>query len=232
MWLMKVPNEVYKMFVEAEDGKAVGNVSLVAGAQGSGKKKYKMGMRLAGDEELTAFNIDELSKGPPVYAFDFDHTQGKFSRVGYVEKKTALRPVDSEKYKEGVRKRSIAAMTAHNIQKASNEEYGEILTLGTREVDFVAPAYATNKKKMAERAKSNGELDPKILQRNVLDTLVAHDRMTLKDISITCGALEKDVKAILQGIGTYIKSGRFKHFWELKQEFKDNTLEGADEAKP
>lgn len=231
MWLMKVPDEVYSALMEAQDGKTVGDLSVATGGQSGGKRKYNVRLQLAEGEEMTAFNMDELSKGPPVYAFDFDSTEDKFRRVGYVEKKTSLRPVDSEKYKEGIRKRSIAAMTATGVQRASNEESeGMIISAVSREVSFVLPAYTTNKMKTMERAKNNSELDPSMLKRNVLNTLVKVDRMTLKELSIKCGAPDKDVKAVLNDIGTYIKSGRFKHFWELKPEFKDNTREDRDEV--
>ena len=225
LWLMKVPHDVYERLLEGRDGDRVGNLRLNEEKSSSGKPMYEIILQQGNSEGMTGYTVEELSKGPPVYAFDYDHTQNKFTRVGYVNKKTSMRPQETNNYHENMRKRSLASDCSHPIQKLDNASYGQFLGQGAREVDFVPPAYATNKRKLTERAKNKGDVDPDELRRKVLATLNESERMTLKDIAITCDALEKDCREVLHTYGSYIKSGRFKHFWELKPEFREHCGE-------
>ena len=54
-------------------------------------------------------------------------------------------------------------------------------------------------------------------------TTVSGEGVTMKEIRQESGKPEKELRAILNEIGSYHRSGEFKNMWSLKTEFNNNS---------
>lgn len=70
------------------------------------------------------------------------------------------------------------------------------------------------------------------LRSRMFEAFEKTDRLTFKDILSYCSDVagftrEQDLRDLLEEYGRYHHRGTYKHFWELKAEYKDNYTEAA-----
>lgn len=221
LMLLKVPAHVFEKLSAAQNGHTIGNMEVKVEKEQGRPEKRALTFRFE-DDTLDGYSVNPMSQGPPCYAFDYDHKRNKFARIGYVHDKASLVPLITENYFKAVQNRSLEETTKKNKTKALDEEEldGQMLMGQVKEVSFIAPAFALNKK----RAKSGEKVDTSTLRKRVVSALGKERRM-LKDLAIMCESTKGDVRDVLKEVGINVKSGRFRNFWELKSEYKDHTAE-------
>ena len=113
-------------------------------------------------------------------------------------------------------------------------------------MDFIPPVYAENKRKMIEMKQSNKKtfrdsngqiIDPNTnkLTDCLLSCFATNDKVTLKEIITHCNTTkydehtthkigelfsEREIKENLSKYATYLSKGMYKHYYELKTDYK------------
>jgi hypothetical protein len=74
-----------------------------------------------------------------------------------------------------------------------------------------------------------------LLRGRVFEAFEKNDRLTFKEILSSCSTVPgfsnpADLRDLLEQYGKYNHRGTYKHFWELKAEFRDHYTEPKADA--
>lgn len=172
-----------------------------------------------------------------------EKTIPKYTIVGKITKHMALKPVLNARYQEILRQRNDASHTTRTTSAVSDSVHNKVTD--DTSMDFVPPVYAENKRRLSEMKQnskktyrnSNGQViepDNKILTDCLLSCFATNDKVTLKEILTHCNTTtysdsahkvgdlftEREIKDNLLKYATYLSKGMYKHYYELKSDYK------------
>ena len=166
---------------------------------------------------------------------------------GKVSKSLMLRP-NGVQYARLLRERNIKSHERSQT-RASNDDNAVLNINGERSralIDFKAPVAADMRKKAKEANAANKAAARKLTTNQLDDIMVAlrdrimegfatAKRLKQADIQAYChnvpGYTSNRVKTLLEDYCTYNQRGTYKHFWELKNEYKDALAPQEDEEE-
>ena len=202
------------------------------------------------------YTLEDTTVGDDVRMITFSNTNGSDGTVttgyklnGKITKSMILRP-DGVQYARLLRDRN---MRSHDRKQtvASNNEDAILNIHGDRSkalIDFQAPLAAEMRKKAKEADLANkniarrstskqSEEQMNALRDKLMIAFAKTERLKQTDIQAFChdvpGYTQLRVKELLEEYCKYYQKGTYKHFWELKPEYRDNLMppEEEDEEK-
>ena len=160
---------------------------------------------------------------------------------GKITKSMILRPNNGAQYARLLRDRN---MRSHDRKQtlASNNDSAILNIHGDRSkalIDFQAPLAAEMRRKAKEADLANKhvaryatskqtEEQMKALRDKIMLAFAKTERLKQTDIQAFChdvpGYTQLRVKELLEEYCKYYQKGTYKHFWELKPEYRDNLV--------
>lgn len=207
------------------------------------------------------YTLEDTAVGDDVRMISFSKVDGKSSSSssssnqggayklnGKITKSMILRP-NGQQYAKLLRDRN---MRSHDRKQtvASNNESAILNIHGDRSkalIDFQAPLAAEMRKKAREadlankgigRTSSAKQTQEQMdaLRDKLLLAFAKTERLKQLDIQAFChdvpGYTVKRVKELLEDYCKYHQKGTYKHFWELKPEYRDNLEPPGEEKDP
>jgi hypothetical protein len=154
-----------------------------------------------------------------------------------------LKPQINSEYRELIRQRGLNTVANRKEIGVANMQEIERTSTQSHTVEFITSDRMELKRKAAaerglfgtkqSRLSTDGvsTLDEEVLaalKSRVFAAFEQNERLTFKDILGFCADVpgfskEKDLRDLLEVYGRYYHRGNFKHFWELKPEFRDHS---------
>ena len=255
LWLVKVPQFVAERWATAENDDILGSLSVSLKSTGPNKPPGKqLNVSLASSDKAgpSSFTLDELKSSTDNFiAISSDEKKG-YSIDGKVTKNMVLKPQINDEYRQLIRNRGLNTVANRKEICIANMQEIERTSTQSHTVEFITSDRMEMKRKAAaERSQlankmsriafgsniSTGTEDGDMLaalRSKVFEAFEKTDRLTFKDVLSFCSDVpgfskEKDLRDILDLYGRYNHRGTFKHFWELKAEYKDNYTENTSE---
>lgn len=193
--------------------------------------------------------VRESNNDVRMIAFSNDlPTNEAYTLHGKVSKSMMLRP-NGAQYARLLRERNVKSHERSQT-RASHDDNAILNINGERSralVDFKAPVAADMRKKAKEADAANRAAARKLtagqtedimdaLRDRIMAGFATAKRLKQADIQAYChnvpGYTSQRVKTLLEDYCTYNQRGTYKHFWELKSEYKDALApkEDDDEA--
>ena len=236
LWLVKIPQGVAEKWRRAASNETLGTLKVTSvPSQHGNPPSHRLSVNLvtdnSGNSEAAVtteeFTIDEVPSGPQIYAFEHDKVSNRFSVKGRVSKRYNLKPKLNEKYRQVVRNRLTAASVhAHQI-KVTDNQVAKIGSFGSKEVDFIPPAYVDARKRDSEasgnkRSKGivSGAGDMKEIRKRMLRAFASQEHLTFKEINSACQATESELRELLKQYAVYHNKGSLKNHYQLKAEYR------------
>jgi hypothetical protein len=239
LWLVKVPQFVAERWATAESDDIVGSLSVSAkpgAAGGPPVKQLNVTLnRTDGSVGPDTFTLDELkSSSDNFIAISADGSKG-FCVDGKVTKNMVLKPQINEEYRQLIRERGLSNVANRKeiglanmkeIERTSTQSHTvEFITSDRMELKRKAAAEKALLANKASRGNTEGETAQSALRSRVFEAFEKTDKLTFKDIFSYCSDVagfskEKDLRDLLEVYATYHHRGTYKHFWELKPEYR------------
>jgi hypothetical protein len=254
MWLVKIPAFVAEEWAKAGDDSVLGTmkISMVAGTNGAPPTK-KINIKLNANEKAGVgsgnneagipdeFTLEDVSSAPKMFAFSGDDDSDKFVMQGQVSKNMLLKPRGTKEYQEYLWNRNAKSTIRRETIRAADDKAAFTMSRTDTVVDFVPPAASLQKRKSKETSqaiKKSGGVDAisevKALRTKVFEAFSRAEHVTLSDLQAFCsetsGYSPARLKELTDDYCKYHPKGTYKHFYELKPEFKDNSKVPAGEA--
>jgi len=248
LWLVKVPQFVAERWATAENDEILGSLNISLKAAGNGRPPTKqLNIALDPSSHTTGpdnFTLEELKSATDSFvAFSSEKDIGKgFIMDGKVTKNMILKPQINSEYRELIRQRGlntvanrkeIGVANMQEIERTSTQSHTvEFITSDRMELKRKAAAekglFGSKQSRLGSDADAADEEVMTALRSRVFEAFEKNDRLTFKDILGYCTDVpgfsrEKDLRDLLEVYGRYNHRGNFKHFWELKPEFRDHS---------
>jgi len=251
LWLVKVPQFVAERWATADNDDILGSLNITLKSAGNGRPPTKqLNITLNSNHEgggPDKFTLDELkSANDSFVAFSSEKDIGKgFSIDGKVTKNMVLKPQINDEYRELIRQRGLNTVANRKEIGVANMQEIERTSTQSHTVEFITSDRMELKRKAAaERGLFGGKqarlaagddvdaADEEVmtaLRSRVFEAFEKNDKLTFKDILGYCTDVpgfsrEKDLRDLLEVYGKYNHRGNFKHFWELKPEYRDHSV--------
>jgi hypothetical protein len=250
VWLVKVPNFVAEKWSTAQNDDIVGNLTISLkppsnpGELPAKQLKVTLTSQPMDDHDHCpkSYILDELkSSTDTIVAFSTERDGNGFTIDGKVTKNMVLKPEINDEYRQLIRERALLnVMNKKEIGLANMKEIERTATQ-SHTVEFITSDKVEMKRKAAaERAmqsskraalsggliEASEELENR-LRSKLLEAFAQNERLTFKDIVTACSGVpgfsrDKDLRDVLEMYGKYNTRGLYKHYWELKPEYKDH----------
>jgi hypothetical protein len=248
LWLVKVPQFVAERWATAQTDDVIGSLSVSLKATGPNRPPAKqLNVQLtptSGASGPDKFTLEESKASTDTFiAVSLEQNKG-FTVDGKVTKSMVLKPQINEEYRQLVRDRGLLNVTNRKeigvanmkeIQNTSTQSHTvEFLTSDRMEMKRKAAAEKLLASKASRASLSGATAEDgdvtAMLRSRVFEAFEKNDRLTFKDILSYCSDVagftrEQDLRDLLEEYGKYNHRGTYKHFWELKPEYKDNYTE-------
>mmetsp|Transcript_66257 Transcript_66257/g.130390 ORF Transcript_66257/g.130390 Transcript_66257/m.130390 type:complete len:295 (-) Transcript_66257:26-910(-) len=245
LWLVKIPTFVAEKWATMNNDDVLGSMSISLKSAGPNKPPTKqLNVKLTqgpSDNGPDSFTLEELKSSSSMVALSADPAKG-FSLDGKITKKMVLKPQINDEYRRLVRERALANVANRKEIGVANMKEIERTSTQSHTVEFISSDRMELKRKAAaekglqsnKMSRLGGSADESevttALRSRVFEAFEKSDRLTFKDILSFCSDVpgftkEQDLRDLLEQYGQYNYRGTYKHFWELKQEFKDNYTE-------
>lgn len=186
------------------------------------------------DDNFIAFSSDKSNGDGEGYYMD-----------GKVTKNLILKPQNNSEYRQLVRDRSLSKIVNRKQVQEADFSAIELAASQSNNVDFISAEKIELKRKLqleklssgAKRSSvhslANGASEVDLIKSRIFEAFDKNSKLQMKDIIIGCGDIhsltkEKTIKDVLETYAKYISRGPFRQFWELKPEFKNNSMVDAD----
>ena len=189
---------------------------------------------------ITEFTLDEIqamkSTSSNMVVFNSEEgSQDEFSLKGHVSTLWSLTPKDTAEYRQAVKNRQLSAATrVRTVKSVDSKTVFEHSQSVQQEIDFVSPAYVSDRKRDGDPGMATGgggggrrqrgekatEKELKQLTKKLLDVFADQECLTFKQINASCQAHEQDLRDLLKKYCDYHSKGALKSNYELKAEYK------------
>lgn len=251
LWLVKVPQFVAEKWATANSGDVVGTLSLTA-KPGNPKQKPEKKLEVILPKENSKvlfpehFTLEEVSApgstGDNFLAFSSQENNKGFKLTGKVTKNLSLRPSNTPQYRQWVRDRGITKIISRRETQLADSNALQESANQSHVVEFISSDRMEMKRKAAaERVtpfgnQRNGSSDAgtDALRSRIFEAFQINEKQLFKDIMEYCQqqvpglTKEKDLRELLEKYAKYHLKGTYKHFWELKPEYRDHFSPEVD----
>lgn len=255
LWLLKVPSFVACQWANAKHDDILGTAKVaITKPAGSKETKKEMTAKLAYENNDTTeeqslmkypedFTFEEVKKQSDnetnFLAFSTDQETNGFALDGKITKEYILKPAGTIQYKNFIKDRGILAKKStrtetfqvdlDDVQKAAMQ---------SQTVEFIISDKSELKRKAAVEKFSvnktmnptDDEADSSELRGKIFEAFAVNERQTFKDIMAYCSCVEgftreESLRDMLKRYAKYHQKGTYKHFWELKQEYRNYSVD-------
>jgi hypothetical protein len=250
MWLVKVPAFVAERWATAENDEILGTLSVSMKSAGPGKPPAKqLNINLSGhgnSDGPDAFTLEELKSSTDNFIAISSNSNGGFSVDGKITKNMVLKPQINEEYRKLIRDRGLSNVANRREIGIANMKQIEMTSTQSHTVEFITSDRMELKRKAAAEKALLASKAPRtagaeegdmlaLLRGRVFEAFEKNDRLTLKEIESYCKTVpgfsnQADLRDLLEQYAKYNHRGTYKHFWELKAEYRDHYTEPKAEV--
>jgi len=240
LWLVKIPQIVYDRWSQKNDGDNLGSLNI-GSLDGNGLKKVVIKLNNEGNHNndgtseenahnmINEYVVDELSSSLQLVPFLQNEDNQTFSIKGSITKHCTLKPRGDEKYREFLRDRTANASKRERTTKELDPEAMQLGVAPSRSVDFIPPVSSEGKRRGSEMRNAPGkrrkeDIDMKDLRSTMFQAFEKSNTLTMKELTTFCQTAEKDLKPLLRDYAMFHSKGELRNFWELKQEFRNQSV--------
>ena len=235
-WLLRIPTTLADVFRKAPDGSALGELVFTKGGK-QGTSTVKPSLRLQVQESLLTeipiqYDLEAMTKKVPVMHPFSRLNDGTVHIHGTVTRTANLQASRNDARFRALCKTRLLETSVNNTRFVKTVEATEI---SVRKSIPLQQGFGSAVQKFGQRLKEkeqdNDGADESRKRkyedtpaRSVLFELFQYrSHWTMKEIRQESGKPEKELRAILNEIGSYHRSGEFKNMWSLKTEFNNNS---------
>ncbi|KAJ1430999.1 hypothetical protein B484DRAFT_45594 [Ochromonadaceae sp. CCMP2298] len=242
LWLVKVPLFIAERWVRASNDEVLGSLKLTMNSNGPNQPPTRqLNVDLDPVDHLQgpdSFTLEALNAASDSYvAFSSEiNADRNFCIDGKVTKNLLLMPKSDAGYDQMVKNRALSRVGTKRVIAITEMQDTQRLAEQSHTVEFISSDKMELKRKAAaERALASGSnkqarlsAEPRnedALKSKVFEAFEQNERLTLKDLTSFCRdtegfSSEKELRELLDVYAKYNARGQWRHFWELKTEYR------------
>jgi hypothetical protein len=231
-WLIKIPTTLAEAFSKVPAGTVLGELIFTKGGK-LPSKTVKPSLKVRVEESLVTdipvqYELEAMTKRVPVMHPFVRHADGGVQVLGTVTRTANLQASREDARFRALCKQRLLETSVNNTRFVKSVEATE---LSVRKAVPLNKGFGSAVQKFGERLKEQEHADDvgdesrkrkyeEIPARSVLFELFQYRaHWTMKEIRQESGKPEKELRVILNEIGSYHRSGEHKNMWSLKSEF-------------
>mmetsp|Transcript_2708 Transcript_2708/g.3205 ORF Transcript_2708/g.3205 Transcript_2708/m.3205 type:complete len:273 (-) Transcript_2708:91-909(-) len=237
VWMVRIPTNLAGVWKDAPEGTSLGELVFKKGGKINGKA-IKPSLSIECDESLVSasdiplfYNLEAMTKKVPnLYPFSRNSEGGGVELHGTVSRTANLQASrDDPRYRQ-LRKNRLLQTSVNNSRFVKPVEATE---LSVRKSLAKSQGFGSAVQACGQRLKDDRE-NPNAAAQNerkrkyitiptrsvVFELFSFQSYWTVKQLKEESGKSEKEIRAVLNDIGDYHRSGEHKNTWELKEEYQ------------
>lgn len=236
-WLIKIPTTLAEAFSKVPEGTVLGELIFTKGGKLPNNTTVKPSLKVQVDESIVTdipvqYELEAMTKRVPVMHPFVRHDDGKVRILGTVTRTANLQAAKEDARFRALCKQRLLETSVNNTRFVKSVETTE---LSVRKNVPLNKGFGSAVQKFGERLKEQEHADhvgdesrkrkyEDTPARSVLFELFQYrPHWTMKEIRQESGKPEKELRAILNEIGSYHRSGEHKNMWSLKSEFNSGS---------